>query len=240
MPLLQETVRHRVTRAILRHTLGTFIRLVWRPKVRGVENFPADEPVIIASNHLAFVDSFFVPLCAPRRMYFLGKIEYVNSPGLKGWLMKQFFTGVGMIPVDRQSASAARESLDIGKHLLEANLDFGIYPEGTRSPDGRLFRGRTGVARLVMMTGAKVVPCGIIGTDKVQPGGAGRLRYSKVAVNFGEPLDFSEFKGMENHAKSQRIITDRVISEIQKLSGQEYVEVYASTLKSGPAAATGR
>ncbi|MGW7221445.1 lysophospholipid acyltransferase family protein, partial [Streptomyces sp. NPDC054826] len=163
--------------------------------------------------------------------FFIGKDEYVTGKGLKGRLMAWFFTGVGMIPVDRDGGRGGVAALMTGHRVLEEGNVFGIYPEGTRSPDGRLYRGRTGIARLTLMTGAPVVPFAMIGTDKLQPGGAGLPRPGRVTVRFGEAMEFSRYEGMDRDRYVLRAVTDSVMTEVMRLSGQEYVDMYASKAK---------
>lgn len=159
--------------ALIKAVLGPIMRLMFRPRVEGAERIPGTGPVILAGNHLTFIDSMIMPLFCDRQVFFIGKDEYVTGKGIKGRLMAWFFTGCGMIPVDRDGGRGGVAALMTGRRVLEEGKVFSIYPEGTRSPDGRLYRGRTGIARLAMMTGAPVVPFAIIGTDKIQPGGAG-------------------------------------------------------------------
>lgn len=158
--------------ALIKAVLGPILRLMFRPQVEGVENIPGDGPVILAGNHLTFIDSMIMPICCDRPVFYIGKDEYVTGKGLKGRAMAWFFTGCGMIPVDRDGGRGGVAALMTGRRVLEEGKAFAIYPEGTRSPDGRLYRGRTGIARLTLMTGAPVVPFAMIGTDKLQPGGA--------------------------------------------------------------------
>jgi 1-acyl-sn-glycerol-3-phosphate acyltransferase len=202
--------------------LGPWLRLLFRPKVTG--RVPAGS-VIIASNHLSFCDSLFLPLVVPGHMVFIGKDDYFVRKGIKGRLMAAFFRGVGTIPVDRSGGSEAADALVTALRVLREGRPFGIYPEGTRSPDGRLYRGKTGVARLAVESGAPVVPCALVGTDEVQPTGY-RLprRIMRVEVRFGEPLKYSEGADL-------RKATDEIVAAIQGLSGQEYVDVYASDVK---------
>ncbi|CAM5349015.1 1-acyl-sn-glycerol-3-phosphate acyltransferase [Streptomyces canarius] len=217
--------------ALIKAVLGPIMRLMFRPQVEGVENIPGDGPVILAGNHLTFIDSMVLPLVSKRQVFFIGKDEYVTGKGVKGRLMAWFFTGVGMIPVDRDGASGGVAALMTGRRILEEGRIFGIYPEGTRSPDGRLYRGRTGIARLTLMTGAPVVPFAMIGTDKLQPGGRGIPRPGRVTVRFGEPMEFSRYDGMDRDRYVLRAVTDSVMTEVMRLSGQEYVDMYATKAK---------
>ncbi|NEE18318.1 1-acyl-sn-glycerol-3-phosphate acyltransferase [Streptomyces sp. SID7499] len=217
--------------AFIKAMLGPAMRLMFRPQVEGAEHIPGDGPVILAGNHLTFIDSMILPLVCDRQVVFIGKDEYVTGKGLKGRLMAWFFTGVGMIPVDRDGGRGGVAALMTGRRVLEEGRMFGIYPEGTRSPDGRLYRGRTGIARLTLMTGAPVVPFAVIGTDKLQPGGAGLPRPGKVTVRFGEAMEFSRYEGMDRDRYVLRAVTDSVMTEVMQLSGQEYVDMYASKAK---------
>lgn len=218
---------------LLKVLLGPVLRLLLRPRGEGAGRIPAHGPVILAGNHLTFIDSIVLPLVTGRRVFFIGKNEYVTGRSPKGRLMAWFFTAVGMVPVDRDGGRGGVAALMTGRRILEEGKVFGIYPEGTRSPDGRLYRGRTGIARLTLMTGAPVVPFAVIGTDRVQPGGRGlpRLGRSRITVRFGEPLDFSRYEGMDRDRYVLRAVTDEVMAEVMRLSGQEYVDVYASTVK---------
>ncbi|MBQ0964840.1 1-acyl-sn-glycerol-3-phosphate acyltransferase [Streptomyces tendae] len=215
----------------IKAVLGPIMRLMFRTRVEGVENIPGDGPVILAGNHLTFIDSVIMPLTCDRQVFFIGKDEYVTGKGLKGRLMAWFFTGVGMVPVDRDGGRGGVAALMTGRRILEEGHVFGIYPEGTRSPDGRLYRGRTGIARLTLMTGAPVVPFAVIGTDKLQPGGAGLPRPGRVTVRFGEAMEFSRYEGMDRDRYVLRAVTDSVMTEVMRLSGQEYVDMYASKAK---------
>lgn len=210
-------VAYRLVKAVL----AAGFRTVYRPTVTGVENIPAAGPVILASNHLSFVDSMVIPLVVPRRVAFLAKSDYFTGTGVKGTLSRWWFEGFGMIPVDRDDTRAAQASLDAALAVLSAGGAFGIYPEGTRSRDGRLYRGRTGVAWLAMSSGAPVVPVAVVGTDELQPVGARFPRPSaKVSVRFGEPIDFTErFPGVPA-GRARREATDEIMAAIQAMSGQ--------------------
>jgi 1-acyl-sn-glycerol-3-phosphate acyltransferase len=211
--------------------VGPFLRVVFRPHVEGAENVPATGPAILASNHLSYADWLFMPLTLPRRVTFVAKAEYFNSPGIKGWFQRKFFAGSGQVPIDRSGASAAEGALSAAKRILEEGELFGIYPEGTRSHDGRLYRGKTGVARLALETGVPVVPVAVLGTDVVAPPGKTFGTFTRPAVRFGAPLDFSRYEGMENDRYILRSITDEIMYEIMRLSGQEYVDMYATRAK---------
>ncbi|CAL9375403.1 MULTISPECIES: lysophospholipid acyltransferase family protein [Streptomyces] len=219
---------------LIKALLGPLLRVLFRPQVEGAERIPGSGPVILAGNHLTFIDSMILPIVVDRQVFFIGKDEYVTGKSLKGRLMAWFFTGVGMIPVDRDGGRGGVAALMTGRRVLEEGNVFGIYPEGTRSPDGRLYRGRTGIARLTLMTGAPVVPFAMIGTDRVQPGGSGLPRIGpgrRITVRFGEPLDFSRYEGMDRDRYVLRAVTDEVMSHVMRLSGQEYVDVYATKAK---------
>lgn len=211
--------------------LGPLLRLLYRPRVTGLENIPETGPAILASNHLSFSDSFFLPLVCPRRITFLAKAEYFNGKGFKGWFSRMFFTGVGQVPIDRSGASAAEDALTTGLRILGQGDLLGIYPEGTRSPDGRLYRGKTGVARMALEAGVPVIPVAMIDTEKIQPIGSKVPRVMRVGIRIGAPLDFSRYEGMENDRFVLRSMADEIMYELMDLSGQEYVDVYAARAK---------
>jgi 1-acyl-sn-glycerol-3-phosphate acyltransferase len=212
--------------------IGPLLRLIWRPWIEGRENIPADGPAILASNHLSFSDSFFMPVLVPRKVTFLAKAEYFTTPGIKGWLTRKFMAGVGQVPIDRDDADASRAALNTGVRILRGGKVLGIYPEGTRSPDGRLYRGKTGVARMALEAGVPVIPCVMVNTDTIQPTGRRlpRLR-PRPGVRFGKPLDFSRYEGMSGDRFVERSMTDEIMYELMQLSGQEYVDVYAAKVK---------
>lgn len=205
--------------------LAPLARLIFRPKVRGRGNVPRTGGVLLASNHLAFIDSVVVTLVAPRSVSFMAKSEYFTGKGIRGWLMRSFFTGVGAVPVDRAAVKSAQDALDAGLTVLQAGEAFSIYPEGTRSRDGRLYRGRTGVAWLALTAGVPVIPVALTGTDELQPGGTGGLRLARVTVEFGEPMDLSVF-GPASSGRARRAATDAVMAAIQKMSGQQVAGDY--------------
>ena len=219
--------------------LGPFVHTVYRPWIVGDENIPETGAVIFASNHLSFVDSMFLPLLVDRHIVFLAKSEYFTGRGFKGWFSRMFFSGVGQVPIDRSGGKASEAALNAGLKVLAEGRQLGIYPEGTRSPDGRLYRGRTGIARMLLESGATVLPIAMIDTDKVLPTGTIFPKLRKVGIVIGEPLDFSRFAGLEGDRFVLRSITDEIMHELSKLSGQEYVDVYASSVK-GRAVAAGR
>ncbi|MET8252789.1 lysophospholipid acyltransferase family protein [Micromonospora sp. NPDC005197] len=216
--------------------LGPLLKLIFRPQVEGLRNVPATGPVILASNHLSFFDSIFIPLIVARRVTFVAKAEYFTGKGIKGWFMKMFFVGTGTIPVDRSGGQAARAALDTQLRVLRAQGVAGIYPEGTRSPDGRLYRGKTGVARLALESGAVVVPVAMLNADELQPPGRLLPRVGQVRVRFGAPLNFSRYAGLAGDRFVERAVTDEVMYELMELSGREYVDIYAQKLKTPVAA----
>lgn len=207
--------------------VGWWLRLLYRPKVEGRGNIPKTGAAIVASNHLSFSDSIFLPLVVPRKITFIAKAEYFTGRGLKGMFSRFFFTGVGAIPVDRTGGRAAHAALETGKRVLAAGELFGIYPEGTRSPDGKLYRGKTGVARLALETGAKVIPAAMMNTGELQPIGKKLPKIGRVHIRIGEPLDFSRYAGMAGDRLVERAVTDEIMYELMELSGQEYVDTYA-------------
>jgi 1-acyl-sn-glycerol-3-phosphate acyltransferase len=206
---------------IARFILRPLFLLVFRPTVTGRENVPRTGAFIIASNHLSFIDSMAIPLMAPRRVGYLAKAEYFTGTGVKGWLTRTWFTALGALPVERQTHRAAQEALDTAMSVLRAGGGFGIYPEGTRSRDGRLARGKTGVAWLALTADCPVVPVGITGTDRIQPIGAGWPRPHRFTVTFGEPMTFPEHRGKAGKNRSRREVTDQIMERIAELSGQE-------------------
>ncbi|MDI5973393.1 lysophospholipid acyltransferase family protein [Streptomyces sp. SL13] len=226
---------------LLKHALlGPLLRIVFRPRIEGLENVPEDGPAIIAGNHLSFSDHFLMPVMLRRRITFLAKQEYFTGPGLKGALTAAFFRGAGQIPVDRTGGPAARSAVREGVGVLRGGGLLGIYPEGTRSPDGRLYKGRTGVAVMALTAPAPVVPCAMVGTFEMQPPGRKlpRLRrVRRITIRFGEPLDFSRFDGMEADRFVLRSVVDEIMYKVMELSGQEYVDQYAADVKAAATAA---
>ena len=217
---------------IFKHLIvGPFLKAVYRPWVEGAENIPATGPVILVGNHLSVIDSFFLPIMIERRVYFLAKSEYFSGKGLKGWLVKTFMLGVGQLPIDRSGGKASEASLNTALKVLDRGDVLGIYPEGTRSPDARLYRGRTGVARMVLESGVPVVPVVMIDTEKAMPIGAKFPKIRRIGTVIGQPLDFSRFEGMSADRFVLRSVTDEITLAIQELSGQEYVDVYASSVR---------
>lgn len=211
---------------VLDHCAWPLARLVLRPSVYGARYVPNQGPVILASNHLSFIDSVVIPLVLPRRVTFLAKAEYFERRGVTGRLNRRFFLALGHIPVQRGQGRAAWRSIRVAQEVLAHGGALAIYPEGTRSRDGRLYRGRTGVARLTLLTGAPVVPVALAGTERVQPVGSRIPRPHPVTVRFGTPLEFSRYAGQEQRVPVLRAITDEIVDAIRRLSGQEYVNTY--------------
>ena len=212
--------------------MAPIARFVFRPTITGRENIPKTGRVILASNHLSFIDSLVIPLTAPRRVQFLAKNTYFTGTGLKGWISRTFFTSIGAVGVERGAGQAAQDALDAGRRILETDSAFAIYPEGTRSLDGRLYKGRTGVAWLALTTGAVVVPVGLIGTQEIQPVGTKGIRIRKITVNFGTPIDVSAHGSAES-GKARRQATDEIMAAIHGLSGQELAGVYNESPPAG-------
>ncbi len=211
--------------------VGPLLHLLFRPWVEGIENIPREGPAIVASNHLSFSDSLFLPLVVPRRVTFLAKIDYFTGRGLRGRLTAAFFRQAGQVPVDRSGGRASEAALRTGLRVLGCGDLLGIYPEGTRSPDGRLYRGKTGVARMALEARVPVIPVAMIDTEKAQPPGQTLPNIRQVGVRIGRPLDFSRYYGLESDRFVLRSITDEIVYEIMRLSGQEYVDVYAASVK---------
>ena len=216
----------------LKATGSPILKAAYHPWIRGKENIPAEGPAILASNHNAVWDSVFLPMMLDREVVFMGKADYFTGTGFKGWMTKEFMRAVGTIPVDRTGGRASEGALNAGLKRLRDGELFGIYPEGTRSPDGRLYRGKTGVARIALATGAPVVPVAMIGSNLAQPIGKSipSTRH-RVGIVIGEPLDFSRYKGLENDRFVLRSITDEIMYALMALSGQEYVDLYAADVK---------
>ncbi|MGW0036082.1 lysophospholipid acyltransferase family protein [Gordonia sp. NPDC003376] len=211
--------------------LGPLLRVLGRPTIEGIENIPTRGPAILASNHLAVMDSFFLPLMCPRRIYFLAKNEYFTGPGLKGAFQRWFYTAVGQIPIDRSGAEAASGALTAASRQLDKGDLMGMYPEGTRSPDGRLYKGKTGLARIALETGVPVIPVAMINTNKFNPPGTVLFRPTKITVRIGKPLNFDRYEGMQGNRFIERAVTDEIMYELMQLSGQQYVDVYAQSMK---------
>ncbi len=209
--------------------LGPILHVLFRPWIRGKQNIPKSGGAILASNHLSFSDSIFLPLKVSRPVTFLAKSDYFTGKGLKGAITRWFFKATGQLPIDRSGGKASEDSLNTGLGVLERGLLLGIYPEGTRSPDGKLYRGRTGIARMVLQARVPVVPVAMIDTEKVQRIGQTVPKIRRVGVVMGDQLDFSRFAGMDGERAVLRAVTDRIVYDIMRLSGQQYEDVYAST-----------
>jgi 1-acyl-sn-glycerol-3-phosphate acyltransferase len=214
-----------------RIVLGPVLRLIFRPYVIGLENVPESGGAIFASNHLSFSDSIFLPLVVERRITFLAKADYFTGRGLKGRLTAGFFKGAGQLPIDRSGGSASEAALRTGLRVLNRGECLGVYPEGTRSPDGRLYRGKTGIARMALEADVPVLPVVMIGTEKIQPPGRKIPKLGRVGITIGKPLDFSRYEGMEGDRFVLRSITDEIMYELMELGGQEYVDIYAQVAK---------
>ncbi|MCF6522420.1 1-acyl-sn-glycerol-3-phosphate acyltransferase [Streptomyces sp. JJ36] len=215
--------------------LGPLLRVLFRPRIEGVERVPAEGAAIVAGNHLSFSDHFLMPAVLRRRITFLAKREYFTGPGLKGRLTAAFFRSAGQIPVDRSGRAAGQAAIEEGLGVLRRGELLGIYPEGTRSHDGRLYKGRVGVAVLALRAGVPVVPCAMVGTFEIQPPGRRLPRPGRVTIRFGEPLDFSRFAGLAEERVVLRAVTDEIMQAILRLSGQEYVDLYAPEAKAAQA-----
>ncbi len=213
---------------ILRAFLTPFLMILFRPKVKGLRHVPASGPLIIASNHLSFSDSIFMPLVVPRKVTFLAKSEYFTSPGPKGLLKKLTFIALGQVPVDRSGGRRSEAALITGLKVLAEGKCLGIYPEGTRSPDGRLYKGRTGIARLAIESGAPIIAVAMFNTEKIQPTGTVIPKVMRVKMIFGEPMYFD---GDSTDLQYLRDVTDKIMSTIQEMSGQDYVDAYATKAK---------
>ncbi|MEO6826230.1 MAG: lysophospholipid acyltransferase family protein [Microbacteriaceae bacterium] len=211
--------------------VGPALKCAFRPWVLGEDNVPASGAVILASNHLSFIDSILLPIVLDRRISFLAKSDYFTRTGVKGWATRAFMNATGQISIDRSGGKASEASLNTGLAVLARSEQLGIYPEGTRSPDGKLYRGRTGVARMILEAGVPVVPVAMIATEKVMPIGTRLPKIRRVGIVFGKQLDFRRFEGMESDRFVLRSVTDEIMYELSQLSGQEYVDVYATSVK---------
>ncbi|WHM39914.1 lysophospholipid acyltransferase family protein [Streptomyces sp. BPTC-684] len=211
--------------------LGPLLRLLFRPRIEGLEHIPDEGPAIVAGNHLSFSDHFLMPVMLKRRITFLAKQEYFTGPGIKGRLTAAFFRAVGQIPVDRSGKEAGQAAIREGLGVLRKNELLGIYPEGTRSHDGKLYKGKVGVAVMALKAQVPVIPCAMVGTFEIQPPGQVMPKIKRVTIRFGEPLDFSRYTGMENEKAVLRAATDELMYKILELSGQEYVDRYAAEVK---------
>jgi len=213
--------------------MGPLLRLLGRPKVTGLEYVPDEGPVLLASNHLAVVDSFYLPLVLRRRIFFLAKAEYFTGTGIKGKLIKFFYSSTGQVPIDRTNADSAADALAAAAKILDQGKLLGMYPEGTRSPDGKRYKGKTGLARIALETGIPVIPVAMINTDVVNPPGSKMWHFARVEVKFGKPMDFRRFEGLAGNRFIERAVIDEVMYELMRLSGQEYVDLYAADVKEG-------
>ncbi|MFD5556633.1 lysophospholipid acyltransferase family protein [Streptomyces sp. NPDC127068] len=217
--------------------LGPLLRLLFRPRIEGLQHVPESGAAIVAGNHLSFADHFLMPAILKRRITFLAKAEYFTGPGVRGRLTSAFFRSAGQIPVDRSGKEAGAAAIREGLGVLAEGELLGIYPEGTRSHDGRLYKGKVGVAAMALGAGAPVVPCAMIGTFEAQPPGQVLPRPRSVTIRFGAPLDFSRYAGMEHEKAVLRAVTDEIMYAVLGLSGQEYVDRYAAVVKAEEAAA---
>jgi len=220
-----------VAYALLKAILLPLLSLIFRPKVEGLSHVPTKGPAIIASNHLSFSDSIFMPLVVSRRVTFLAKSEYFTGKGIKGRAVAAVFRALGQVPVDRSGGRSSEAALETGLRILREGNLLGIYPEGTRSPDGRLYRGRTGIARMALESGVPVIPVAMIDTDKIQPPGKALPKIMRVGIRFGAPLDFSRYEGMSTDRFILRSVTDEIMYALMDLGGQEYVDMYATRAK---------
>ncbi|MGW2181084.1 lysophospholipid acyltransferase family protein [Streptomyces sp. NPDC001732] len=219
--------------------LGPLLRLFFRPRIEGLEHVPRDGAAIVAGNHLSFSDHFLMPAILERRITFLAKAEYFTGPGVKGRLTAAFFRSIGQIPVDRSGKEAGRAAIREGLGVLDRGELLGIYPEGTRSHDGRLYKGKVGVAVMAIRAQVPVVPCAMVGTFEIQPPGQVLPRIKRVTIRFGEPLEFSRYAGLEDQKAAVRAVTDEIMYAILGLSGQEYVDEYAAKVKAAQAEQAG-
>ncbi|MFG2720513.1 lysophospholipid acyltransferase family protein [Streptomyces sp. NPDC048416] len=211
--------------------LGPLLRLLFRPRLEGLEHVPDEGAAIVAGNHLSFSDHFLMPVMLKRRITFLAKQEYFTGPGVKGRLTAAFFRAVGQIPVDRSGKEAGQAAIREGLGVLGKDELLGIYPEGTRSPDGKLYKGKVGVAVMAIRGGVPVIPCAMVGTFEIQPPGQALPKIKRVSIRFGAPLDFSRYEGMEGEKAILRAVTDEIMYKVMELSGQEYVDRYAADVK---------
>lgn len=211
--------------------IGPWLRVLFRPWLEGKSHIPATGPAIMASNHLSFSDSFFLALSLPRPITYLAKSDYFTGRGIKGWATRVFFTSVGQVPVDRAGGRASEAAIAAATRILGEGELLGIYPEGTRSPNGTMYRGKTGLARMALEAQAPVVPVAMINTFEIQPPGHLRPRLKRVGIRIGAPLDFTRYEGLENDRFVLRSATDEVMYELMRLTGQDYVDMYATRAK---------
>lgn len=211
--------------------VGPWLRIIYRPKVEGLNNIPKTGAAIVASNHVSFSDSIFLPLVVRRKIIFIAKSDYFTGKGIKGLISRLFFSGVGAIPVDRTGGRAAHGALETGMRVLGEGELFGIYPEGTRSPDGKLYRGKTGVARLALRSQSPVIPVAMLNTGELQPIGKRLPSIGRVRIKIGEPIDFSRYEGLDGDRVVERAVTDQIMYALMELSGQDYIDEYAVKAK---------
>lgn len=232
VPVRQSEEHNAVFYYVLKYVLlGPLLRGLFRPRIEGLEHIPADGAAIVAGNHLSFSDHFLMPTMLKRRITFLAKAEYFTGRGPKGRLTAFFFRSIGQIPVDRSGKEAGKAAIREGLGVLSRGELLGIYPEGTRSHDGRLYKGKVGVAVMAITAGVPVVPCAMVGTFELQPPGRKLPRVGRVTIRFGKPLEFSRYAGLENEKAAIRAVTDEIMYEILALSEQEYVDRYAADVK---------
>lgn len=225
-PNAEDVSRVGFTYFVGRWIVAPLARFLYRPRIEGVKHMPRKGPIILASNHLSFIDSFVIPMFAPRPVYFLAKSSYFDGKGFSGWISRHFFTAIGATPVERGAGQAALDALDQQRRILQSGRAIALYPEGTRSLDGRLYKGRTGVAFLALETGAPVVPVGLIGTNEAMPVGAKWPRFSpRMTIRYGEPIDLSHH-GPASSGRARRLATDEIMAAIHALSGQELAGAY--------------
>jgi 1-acyl-sn-glycerol-3-phosphate acyltransferase len=216
----------------LKHlVVGPLLHLFFRIRIDGLENLPKHGAIIMASNHLSAIDSFFLPIALPRRITFLAKAAYFHGKGPVGWFVRNFLLAVGQIPIDRSGGAASSDSLNTGLAALADGKALGIYPEGTRSPNGSLYRGKTGIARMVLAAGVPIIPVCVSGTSEIFPKGSKLIHFPRITVRIGDPLDFSRFAGLDNDRFILRAVTDEVMLNILALGDQDYVDTYASNVK---------
>lgn len=214
--------------------LGPLLRALWPTKITGLENIPETGGAVMASNHLAVVDSFFLSARVKRRIFFLAKSDYFTGKGVKGTLKRWFFAGTGQYPIDRSGGSAGQSAINTGVRLLNEGKLLGIYPEGTRSPDGRLHKGKTGVARMALDARVPIIPVAMVGTDRVNPIGSKMWWPRRIEMHFGAPMDLSRYEGLSGDRFVERSITDELMYNLMELSGQQYVDIYAAKAKEKP------
>lgn len=217
---------------VVKAIIGPVLAVLWQPRAEGVEHVPRRGPAIMVCNHLSFADHFFGPLPLPRKIIFLAKSDYFTGKGVKGFFTRMFFSGVGQLPIDRSGGKASEAALHNGLKVLKKGQLLGIYPEGTRSPDGKLYRGKTGAARIILEAQVPVIPMAMINADKIMPPGKTIPKLGiRPIVKFGKPMDFSRYRGMGSDRMVLRAVTDEIMYALMELSGQEYVDRYAQSVK---------